>query len=113
MENRNPLEPFVLDDHRILVGDLVLDLAMRTIHSHSSQTVTLSGNEFIVLNTLATSPGRFIAKQDLLTAVAGAEIAPHEGIVDTYISYLHRRLQEAGSAVTIEKSADHGFRLCP
>ena len=111
--NRNPLEPFVLDGHRLLVGDLVLDLAMRTIHSRSSHSVTLSGNEFVILATLVKCPGRFVSKQDLLVAVAGAEIDPHASIVDTYITFLHRRLQEADSSATIEKATDLGFRLCP
>ena len=113
MATRSPLEPFVLDGHRILVGDLVLDLAMRTIHSRSSQTVTLSGNEFIILATLVKNPGRFVTRQDLLMAVAGAEIDPHLSIVDTYITFLHRRLQEADTSATIEKMTGFGFRLCP
>lgn len=110
---RNPLEPFVLDDHRLLVGDLVLDLAMRTIHSRSLRTVKLSGNEFAILEMLTRSPGRFVAKDDLLTAVAGHEVDPHHSIVDTYIKYLHRQLQEAQSSATIEKASGVGFRLCP
>ena len=113
LDNRNPLEPFVLDDHRLMVGDLVLDLALRTIHSRSMRSVKLSGNEFVILAMLTKSPGRFISKEELLTAVAGHEIDPHPSIVDTYMTYLYRRLQEADSAATIEKVVGSGFRLRP
>ncbi len=113
LATRNPLEPFVLDDHRLLVGDLVLDLALRTIHSNSMRSVKLSGNEFVILALLTKSPGRFISKQELLTTVAGQESDVHHSIVDTYIKYLHRLLQEADSAATIEKATDVGFRLRP
>ncbi len=110
---RTPLEPYLLDDHRLLVGDLVLDLALRTIHSRSMRSVKLSDNEFVVLAILTKSPGRFVAKDELLQAVAVNEIDPHPSIVDTYIKYLHRRLQEADSSATIEKASGTGFRLCP
>jgi DNA-binding response OmpR family regulator len=113
LDTRNPLEPFVLDEHRLLVGDLVLDLALRTIHSRSMRSVKLSCNEFIILTLLTKSPGRFISKEELLAAVAGHEIDPHHSIVDTYITYLHRLLQEADSSATIEKAAGVGFRLRP
>ena len=109
----NPLEPFILDEHRVLIGDLVLDLALRTISSRSQKTVTLSGNEFVILATLVKNSGRFVPKDDLLVAVAGFERDPHPSIVDTYITYLHRRIQEADSSATIEKATGHGFRLVP
>ena len=111
LDTRNPLEPFVLDDHRLLVGDLVLDLALRTIHSRSMRSVKLSGNEFVILALLTKSPGRFVSKEELLAAVAGPETDPHHSIVDTYITYLHRLLQEADSSATIEKATGLGFRL--
>ena len=112
-ETANPLQPFVLDEHRVMVGDMVLDLAMRTIHSRSMRTVKLSGNEFVILATLVKSPGRFVSKEDLLSSVAGNDGDAHHSGIDTYIKDLHRRLQEADTSVTIEKAIDVGFRLCP
>lgn len=113
LETRDPLEPFVLDGHRIMVGDLVLDLALHTIYSHSMQTVKLSKNEFVLLATLIKSCGRFVSRTDLLEAVCGAEVDPHPSVIDTYIKYLRRQLQQADSSATIEKSVDEGFRLIP
>lgn len=110
---RSPLEPFVLDGRRVMVGDLVLDLAQHTIHSRSMRLIKLSANEFIIVATLIKCSGRYVSKDDLLTAVAGSEIDPHPSIVDTYIKFLHRQLQEAGSSATIEKQTGVGFRLCP
>ena len=73
----------------------------------------LTDNEFIIMATLVKNAGRFVSKQELLTAVAGTGIEPHNSIVDTYIKYLHSQLQEAHSAATIEKSTELGFRLRP
>jgi DNA-binding response OmpR family regulator len=70
-----------------------------------------SGNKFVILVLLTKSPGRFISKDELLTAIGGHEIGPHHSIVDTYITYLHRLLQEADGSLTIEKAPGVGFRL--
>jgi DNA-binding response OmpR family regulator len=107
------LQPIVLDGHKVMVGDLVLDLELRTIHGRKRHSVILTDNEFIIMATLVKNAGRFVSKQELLTAVAGTGIEPHISIVDTYIKYLHSQLQEARSAATIEKSTDLGFRLRP
>ena len=86
---------------------------MRTVSSRRGHAVKLSGNEFVILATLTKSPGRYVSKDDLLVAVAGLDHDLHHSVIDTYIKYLNRSLQEAHSAATIEKSLHAGFRLCP
>ena len=107
------MQPIVLDKHKVMVGDLVLDLKLRTIYGRTRHSVQLTDNEFIIMATLIKNAGRFVPKQELLTAVAGSEIDPHISIVNSYVKYLNRQLQEAHSAATIEKSTDFGFRLRP
>ena len=63
-----------------------------------------SGNKFVILVLLTKSPGRFISKDELLTAIGGHEFGPHHSIVDTCITYLDRLLQEADGSPTIEKA---------
>ncbi|MGZ0175748.1 MAG: helix-turn-helix domain-containing protein [Acidimicrobiales bacterium] len=70
-----------------------------------------SGNKFVILVLLTKSPGRFISKDELLTAIGGHEFGPHHSIVDTCITYLDRLLQEADGSPTIEKAPGVGFRL--
>lgn len=107
------LEPFVIDEQRIRVGDLVLNRTDRVLSSTHDSSTVLTNNEFIMLQTLLENAGRFVSKDVLLFAVAGAEIDPHHSIVDTYISFLQRAFQKAGTAATIERSPELGFRLLP
>ena len=107
------LEPIVLQGDRILVGDLTLDPATNIISSTRGGSVKLTKREFILLSILANNAGRFVDKDELLQAVAGNEIDPRHSIVDTFVVFLHRQLQLADSAVTIEKVIGTGFRLLP
>jgi len=108
---RISLQPIVLDGHRVMVGDLVLDLELRTIYGRTRQSVRLTDNEFVILGTLIKNAGRFVPKHELLTAVAGSAIESDIGIIDTYVKYLNRQMQSAHSAATIEKSTDFGYCL--
>lgn len=107
------LEPTVIDGHRLLVGDLTLDLANRTIAGRNTDVAKLSRNEFVVLATLVKSVGRFVAEETLLQAIAGDEVYPPAGIVHTYVKYLRHRLVEVACSATIDTSPTAGVRLVP
>lgn len=109
----DPLEPSVIDGHRVRLGDLTFDLAHRTIAGRNTEVATLSRNEFVVLATLVKSVGRFVAEDTLLQAIAGGELYPPAGIVHTYVKYLRHRLVEVGSSATIDSSPTEGVRLVP
>ena len=113
VESQSSLEPSVIKDARVYVGDLVLDRAASTIQSHGLLPVKLSKNELAILSVLADNVGRAVTKSDLSDAVTGTDGDLHHSVIDTYIKYLHRQLQQAHSAVTIEKVPDVGFRLRP
>jgi len=110
---RVSVEPSILDGHRVLVGDLVLDLAERTIYSTTNQVVKLSGNEFKILATLIKNAGRPVSRSDLMVVVTGSVDGAHHSAIDTYISFLRRRMQEADSAATIDRPNNDTYRLRP
>lgn len=110
---RDALEPSILDGHRVLLGDLVLDLAERTISSPRGRIVKLSSNEFVVLATLIKTPGRFVDRDALLQAMRVPEASSSPAVVDTYVKYLRRQILDARSAATLETSPSRGVRLLP
>jgi two-component system response regulator QseB len=72
------------------LGDRRLDLAARTVIDPSGEEVTLSGRECDLLETLARVPHRVFSRAELLDRVFDG--AQGETVVDTYVSYLRRKL---------------------
>ena len=109
---RTAVEPTVIDGQRIMVGDLVLNLAERKIYTATARPITLSENEFRILATLIKDAGRFVSVPTLTAAAVGDQEV-HKSVVATYVQYLRREIQRARSAVTIERDPELGYRLCP
>lgn len=66
-----------------------LDTASRTVTLADGAAVVLSGRECDLLDHLARQPRRVFSRRDLIEVFPGAE---EEGIVDTYVHYLRRKL---------------------
>lgn len=67
-----------------------LDVAARTVRLGGSTLLSLSERECALLATLARRPRRVFGRQELMDAVfADAE---DEGVVDTYVHYLRRKI---------------------
>jgi two-component system response regulator QseB len=95
-----------LDLARVLpVGSLRLNLDTRQVAGPVGEPVRLSERECAVLATLAARPSRVFTRRDLLS-LAFPE-ADSEAVVDTYVSYLRRKL---GRAV-IETVHGRGYQL--
>ena len=82
-----------------------LDLSTRSVLRTSGSEVTLSERESMLLTTLARSPRRVLSRRELVDTVF--ECAEEEGVVDTYVHYLRRKL---GRGV-IETVRGLGYRL--
>jgi len=76
-------------------GDLVLDEERWTVH-RAGRAVRLSPTEFRLLACLMRNQGRVLSRDRLLRDVWGRDYAGHAQIVQTYISYLRRKLHECG-----------------
>jgi two-component system OmpR family response regulator len=83
-----------LRDHgaaMLRAGDLELDLARWTVHQ-AGHTVDLSPTEFRLLVYFMRNQGRVLTREQILLNVWGKGAARQPQIVDTYISYLRRKL---------------------
>ncbi|GAA4520219.1 MULTISPECIES: response regulator transcription factor [Nonomuraea] len=82
-------------DHTLTVGDLEVDPEGHQV-TRGGVPVRLSPTEFRLLRHLAENAGRVLPKADILQHVWRYDFAGDSSIVDTYISYLRRKLDTGG-----------------
>jgi DNA-binding response OmpR family regulator len=68
----------------------VLDVGTRSVRLTEGDEVTLSEREAMLLTVLARNPRRVFSRSELVGSVF--EGADEEGVVDTYVHYLRRKL---------------------
>jgi two-component system, OmpR family, response regulator len=76
-------------------GDLELDESRWTVH-RAGAPVELSPTEFRLLAYLLRHQGRVLTRGQLLEGVWGWDYAGQSQIVETYVSYLRRKLDPLG-----------------
>ena len=82
-----------LDQHQVWVDELDIDL---------------SPTEFRLLQTFMENPGRVLSKNFLLTEVWGVDNYADPNAVETYVSYLRKKL---GSALPLRTVRGVGYQL--
>jgi two-component system OmpR family response regulator len=76
-------------------GDLVLDDSRWTVH-RAGTPVDLSPTEFRLLAYLMRHQGRVLTRVQLLQNVWGCGYTGQSQVVETYVSYLRRKLDRLG-----------------
>ena len=79
----------------LTVGDLELDEEHWVVR-RGGTAVELSPTEFRLLAYLMRNQGRMLTRQQLLENVWGWEFAGQSQVVETYVSYLRRKLDPLG-----------------
>jgi hypothetical protein len=93
-------------------GDLVLDESRWTVH-RAGAPVELSPTEFRLLAFLMRHQGSAVPRNQLLRQVWGRDRAGQSQIVETYVSYLRRKLDRLGPPL-IHTRRGVGYMLrCP
>jgi two-component system OmpR family response regulator len=82
-------------DATLRAGDLELDESRWTVH-RAGVPVDLSPTEFRLLAYLLRHQGRVLTRAQLLESVWGWDYAGQSQIVETYVSYLRRKLDPLG-----------------
>ena len=93
------------------VADLELDEA-RWVVRRSGHPVELSPTEFRLLAFMMRHPGRVLTRTQLLENVWGWDYAGQSQIVETYVSYLRRKLDQVGPPL-IHTQRGVGYALRP
>jgi two-component system, OmpR family, response regulator len=99
------------DDAPLQAGDLELDESRWTVH-RAGVPVELSPTEFRLLAYLIRHQGRVLTRAQLLESVWGWDYAGESQIVETYISYLRRKLDPLGPPM-IHTQRGVGYSLRP
>jgi two-component system OmpR family response regulator len=91
-------------------GDLELDETTYCVH-REGRSVELTPTEYALLRFLVRNGGRIVPKEQLLRHVWQYEHAPSEStVVETYISYLRRKLEPLGPPViTTRRGVGYGL----
>jgi two-component system OmpR family response regulator len=105
-------DPGGLDDgHTLRAADLELDEEHWTVQ-RAGVPVELSPTEFRLLAYLMRNQGRMLTRQQLLENVWGWEFAGQSQVVETYVSYLRRKLDPLGPPL-IHTQRGVGYSLRP
>ncbi len=88
----------VVEQSRIVVGDVVLDEDGHQVWNGNGE-VPLSRTEFRLLRFLMINRGRVLSKAQIVDYVWEYDFDGNYGIVETYISYLRKKLGDSDAAL--------------
>jgi two-component system OmpR family response regulator len=109
--SRAPGSEGVPDTQKLRAGDLELDESRWTV-LRAGQPVELSPTEFRLLAFLMRHEGRVLTREQLLENVWGWDYAGQSQIVETYISYLRRKLDQLGPPIIhTQRGVGYSLRL--
>ncbi len=94
----------------LTVGDLVLDPGAHRCH-RGGQEIELTPREFSVLECLMASPGQALTKVEILERVWGAEFEGDPNIVEVYVGYLRRKIDQPFGRNSLRTVRGVGYRL--
>ena len=99
------------DSEILRVGDVELDEGRWTVH-RGGVPVELSPTEFRLLAYLMRHQGRVLTRAQLLENVWGWDYAGESQIVETYVSYLRRKLDPLGPPmIHTQRGVGYSLRL--
>lgn len=93
----------------VQVQDLALNRMERTVE-RGGQRIKLTNREYALLEQLVLEKGRCVTRLTLLERVWGLSSSA-TNVVDVYVNYLRRKLDEGGKAHLIETVRGQGYRI--
>jgi two-component system OmpR family response regulator len=97
---------------RLEVGDLIVDPATHGV-ARAGTVVELTAREFAVLEYLARHPGQAVTRTRLLEHVWDENHVGSTNVVDVYVGYLRRKLEEPFGRPLIRTLRGVGWTLEP
>ncbi|GAB3686631.1 response regulator transcription factor [Angustibacter aerolatus] len=98
------------DEGRMVFHDLVLDEDSHEVH-RGGRSVELSPTEFKLLRYLMLNPNRVLSKAQILDHVWDYDFRGESGIVESYISYLRRKVDADEQVPLIHTRRGVGYVL--
>ncbi len=94
------------------VGEIFVD-ATRRIARRGDRELELTRREFELLETFARHAGAVLTRTQLLRQVWGYDFAADGNVVDVFVGYLRRKLEEQGEPRVLHTVRGVGFVLRP
>jgi DNA-binding response OmpR family regulator len=94
----------------IEVDTLMVDTASHVV-TRGGVPIELASKEYAVLEYLARRVGRVVTRSMILNAVWGYDFDPASNVVDVYISYLRRKIDDPYPVKLLETVRGTGYRL--
>ena len=92
------------------VADLVMDLDTRQV-SRAGQEVELSAKEYAILEGLMRNKGAVLTREKIGSSVWGYDYMGGSNIVDVYVRYLRRKLDEPFETKLIQTVRGVGYSI--
>jgi DNA-binding response OmpR family regulator len=92
------------------VGDLILDEGTHEV-CRAERAITLSPLEFRLLHCLMRHAGQVLSRDALLDQVWNYDYAGGSNIVDVYVRYLRRKIEEPGESHLLHTVRGVGYKL--
>lgn len=102
-----PPRPVVLE-----IGDLMLDPNTRRV-SRGGHPISLTAKEFAVLHVIMRRGGDVVHKSEIRDNVWDPAFDGSDNIVEVYIGYLRRKIDDAFGVVSLETVRGAGYRIVP
>src|SRR5918911_2344944 len=96
----------------LVIGDLVLDPLTRTV-TRAGTPVVLTAREFALLEHLMAAAGRTVPKSELLETVWGGLAHDDPNVVEVYVGYLRRKIDQPFGRRSLVTVRGAGYRLVP
>lgn len=94
----------------LVAGDLTLDPATRSVHRGAAE-VALTPREFGLLHFLLRHRGDVVSKIEILQSVWDSNYDGDENVVEVYVGYLRRKIDQPFGRQSIETVRGVGYRL--
>jgi DNA-binding response OmpR family regulator len=93
-------------------GSLVLDPFTRTCHRGDAE-IRLTAREHAVLACLLRREGGVVSKEEIVDEVWGPDFEGDPNIVEVYVGYLRRKVDQPFAVTTLQTVRGLGYRMVP
>jgi DNA-binding response OmpR family regulator len=87
------MESFTASSEVIHAADLTLDIPRMRVSATDREIEELTPTEFVILSTLARSPGRVFTRAQLLDAAHGVAFESYERAIDAHIKNIRHKIE--------------------
>jgi DNA-binding response OmpR family regulator len=97
---------------QIEAGDLRIDLLSRRAQ-RGQRPLELSSREFALLEYFIRHPGHVLSREQILSAIWDYTFEPGSNVVDVYVRYLRRKIDQPDTPSLITTVRGAGYRFDP